>query len=129
MHKIEKLKYSNEYDKDIKINVYNDINSNELTGFLELSIINSPIGNCQISSVRNMKHILSYWKRDKDFVFKIIDYLFENTSKPILLFDINESYEYHLDEIILDKYRLISKQKYKSTNSSNMIIYLVTKIK
>ncbi|XAI97340.1 hypothetical protein [Leptolyngbya phage Lbo-JY46] len=104
----------------------------------------NPTANCQISSVGSFNswiedNFIDFIPNDDEDEEDIVTYsthrarirtqeffveVYKNyLSKPILLFDVNDEFESWMDYTFSGY--IISKQPYMSTNTSDMIIYLV----
>lgn len=112
---IDWLVRKSDYTKDIK-----HLNINTRNG--DVTIINSPTGNCQMFSIKQFDRLL--YMNDKKFK-SIIQKAKSFTNKDILFLDINK---FNLTKT-LNKlnycYDVIVKEQYHSSNGSTMVILIL----
>lgn len=82
------------------------------------TIVPSPTNNCQISSLASANLALMY-----DNPIELITLLWLRTMKRILLIDVHQQYEKQFEELFGTE-NILTKNKYTSTNNSQMMIYL-----
>lgn len=84
-----------------------------------------PTGNCQLGSLFNFQQVIGYCNGDVAQVKKLLPDLKKALCyKPLCLFDVRKNYEAKMDAIF-EKESIVMKSEYKSTNGSEMIIYII----
>jgi len=95
---------------------------NSVYGVPTFSIIKFPTGNCQLSSIAYLANLLMV-TTDKDTVLAILKECFARTvCSHLILIDVREEWAEHVEKI----FNVIHKYPYRSTNFSNMCLFMVT---
>lgn len=101
-----------------KLDKVSDINLNYMC-FLH----SSPTGNCQLGALTYANNMFMH-----ENAREIYETLVKLSYRPIYLLDVKDNIATKVDEIF-SKTEIISKTSYKSTNGSNMVIYLINNMK
>ncbi len=84
-------------------------------------ILDNTFSNCQVFTIGNFAAIISHTR-----AIEMLEEAFKSTGRDLFLIDIKHDYEPYVEKYF-EKEGILFKQKYKSTNGSNMTTYMINK--
>ena len=90
---------------------------------VSIPINQAPTNNCQLLSLASFANILSQYK-EKYEIQHILKCVSQRVCKRLILVDVRKTYVEKLEKL-LDEKQITLKQEYKSSNSSDMCIFII----